>query len=364
MKFFHPFELKSYIAWNLMKISCMACVLFLLTGCSTGLGQYRKEEITFQSADFTLVGDLLLPEGEGPHPVILFVHGDGPNNRTSGVTYPPIMKRMLGAGYATFAWDKPGTGASTGEIDRKRLVEQRAQIVLDAIEVMKEREDIDTMMIGLWGISQAGYVMPRVLEVSDDIAFMIAVSCPGEPGVEQGIYLVTAQAVCAGLPEEDRAPVESLFSGAARARTYEEHVRFKSRLKDYPELAVMSEYGVNIDVRPEDEWHADDPEGPYFWDPIEIIERTTIPVLAFFGGKDTQVDPIQGVQAYTEALTRAGNPFFRVELIPNTDHNIIISETGSLLERERRSRAGWTNYAPEYLDILTEWLTELRTHEN
>jgi pimeloyl-ACP methyl ester carboxylesterase len=187
------------------------------------------------------------------------------------------------------------------------------------------------------------------------------VSCPGESGVEQGIYLITAQAVCGGLPGEDRAPVESLFSAAARARTYEEHVRFKSRLKDYTELAVLSEYGVNIDVRPEDEWHADDLEGPYFWDPIEVIEHTTIPVLAFFGEKDTQVDPIQGAQAYREALTRAGNPFFRVELIPNTDHNIIISETGSLLEREQRGRAGWTNYAPEYLDILAEWLTELKS---
>jgi len=359
MKFFPRFELKSGIGGKPMMFT-----LLLLSGLAAGGCQSRTEEITFRSGDFTLVGDLKLPEGEGPHPVILFVHGDGPNNRTSGITYPPIMKRMLEAGYATFAWDKPGTGESTGKIDRSRLVEQRAQIVLDAIEVIKKRTDINPDMIGLWGISQAGYVMPRVLTKSEDVAFMIAVSCPGEPGVEQGIYLITAQAVCAGLPEEDRTPVESLFSAAARAQTYEEHVRFKSPLKDYPAVVALSEYGVNVGVRPEDEWHADDLEGPYFWDPIEVIERTTIPVLAFFGEKDTQADPIQGAQAYREALTRAGNPFFRVELIPNTDHNIIISETGSLLERDQRSRAGWTKYAPEYLDILTEWLTELRTRGN
>ena len=350
-----------FIGGAIVMLSVPGFILLHIPGEAVDNNQYKKEELVFRSGDFKIVGDLKLPEGEGPHPVILFVHGDGPNNRTSGVTYPPIMKRMLGVGYATFAWDKPGTGASTGEIDRSRLVEQRAQIVLDAIKVMKEREEIDPQMIGLWGISQAGYVMPRVLSISDDVAFMIAVSCPGEPGVEQGIYLITAQAVCGGLPETDRAPVESLLSAAARAQTYQEHVRFKSRLRDYPELAVLSEYGVNIDVRSEDEWHADDLDGPYFWDPIAVIEHTTIPVLAFFGEKDTQADPIQGAQAYTEALTRAGNPFFRVELIPGVDHNLIISETGSLLEREQRSRAGWTNYAPEYLDILTRWLTELRT---
>ena len=77
-------------------------------------GQARTEEITFRSGPFTLVGDLQLPPGNGPFPAVVFVHGDGPNNRTSGVTYPPIMERMLRAGYATFAWDKPGTGESSG----------------------------------------------------------------------------------------------------------------------------------------------------------------------------------------------------------------------------------------------------------
>ena len=80
--------------------------------------QQSVEEITFHSGPFTVVGDLQFPAGAGPFPVVVFVHGDGPNSRTSGVTYPPIMERMLRAGYATFAWDKPGTGESTGEIDR------------------------------------------------------------------------------------------------------------------------------------------------------------------------------------------------------------------------------------------------------
>jgi hypothetical protein len=130
----------------------------------------------------------------------VFVHGDGPNNRTAGGSYLPIMERMLAAGYATFAWDKPGSGASGGEIDRNHLLAQRSQIVLDAIDLLKQRRDIDAGRIGLWGISQAGYVMPKVLEQSDDVAFLIAISCPGGPGVEQGAYLVAAQASCGGLP--------------------------------------------------------------------------------------------------------------------------------------------------------------------
>lgn len=330
--------------------------LFLLLAFSAPT---RTEEVIFQSGPFKVVGELRKPDRQGPHPVILFVHGDGPNNRTSGGTYLPIMSRMLRAGFAVFAWDKPGTGESTGQIDRSRLVKQRAQIVLDAIAVMKERAEIDSRRIGLWGISQAGYVMPTVLTKTDDVAFMIAVSCPGQPGVDQGSYLVTAQAVCAGLPEEDAAEVRALLCAVERARTYDEYVRHKKRLATYPALASIKELGLNMRIRPEEEWHADDLHGPYYWNPIEVIERTTIPVLAFFGDRDTQVDPHHGMRAYREALERAGNKNFRVELIRNGDHNLVLSETGCLAERRNRPRSQWLKYAPPYLDILEDWLRGL-----
>jgi pimeloyl-ACP methyl ester carboxylesterase len=93
---------------------------------------------------------------------------------------------------------------------------------------------------------------------------------------------------------------------------------------------------------------------------MKVIERTTIPVLAVFGGRDTQVDPHQGVVAYRAALRKAGNPHSRVELVPDTDHNILLSETGCIAERESRSTAGWKNYPQEYLDLIEEWLTSLK----
>lgn len=337
----------------------MIVVLLLVTSC-TGQGQKSiNEEIVFYSGAFKIVGDLRLPKVESPYPVVIFVHGDGPNDRTSGVTYPPIMERMERAGYATFAWDKPGTGESTGQIDRSRLGEQRAQIVLDAVNVLKARSDIDSEKIGLWGISQAGYVIPHALSMSKDIAFMIAVSCPSVAGVDQGAYLVSSQAVCAGVSEEDAKEMRQLLAAIEKAERYDEYVQYKGWLDSLPGLGAAEIFGYRTGVRPEEEWHAPNLQGEYFWDPIEVIEQTTIPVLAFFGGRDTLVDPIQSAQAYREALEQAGNPNYLVELIPGTDHNIILSETGCLDEREKRQRSEWTNYAPEYLDTLEEWLKEL-----
>jgi pimeloyl-ACP methyl ester carboxylesterase len=338
----------------------MTAALLLVSSCTRQGQGDRIEEITFQSGLFTLVGDLRLPEGSSPYPVVVFVHGDGPNSRIAGGTYPPIMERMARAGYATFAWDKPGTAESIGEIDGNQLGAQRSQIVLDAIEMLLTRPDIDADQIGLWGISQAGYVMPRVLARSDDVSFMIAVSCPGMPGVDQGAYLVSSQAICAGVPAEDAEQMRELLAVIERVETYEEYVQIKERLDTLAGIEIASIFGYRMGVRPEEEWHGPNLQGEYFWNPIEVIEQTTIPVLAFFGERDTQVDPFQSAQAYLQALERAGNPNYRVELIPGTDHNIVLSETGCLEERETRSRWEWTRYAPEYLDILEEWLRDLR----
>ena len=211
----------------------MMVALLLLSSCTGQPQPPRTEEITFQSGSFTLVGDLRLPEGTGPFPVVVFVHGDGPADRTAFGLYLPIMERMLRAGYATFAWDKPGTGESTGQLST-RMYHQRAQIVLDAIEVMKAHPDIDRQRIGLWGISQAGYVMPLVLSMSEDIAFMICVSCgAGMSGVDEMAYQIISQAFCAGVPEEKADELRRLLSELDRARTYEtydEYVHYREVL--------------------------------------------------------------------------------------------------------------------------------------
>jgi len=339
----------------------LACCLLLvpLLNCTA---QRAAEGITFRSGEFIIVGDLTFPAGTGPFPVVLFVHGDGPNNRTSGVTYPPIMERMHRAGYATFAWDKPGTGESRGMLDPSRVLEQRARIVLDAIEVMKGRPDIDPRRIGMWGISQAGYVMPMVLERTDDVAFMIAISCAGGPGVEQGIYLLASQMVCAGHPTKDVDQLRQQIRAFTMARTWEEHVRYKAPLIDMPAFQAMAAFGQRVELGSERDWHPADPKRPYYgYDPMDMIAKTTIPVLAVFGGRDTQVDPIQGAKAYRAALDEGGNPHSRVELIPGTDHNILNSETGCIAERERRPRAGWRNYPVEYLDVIQRWLEGLES---
>jgi pimeloyl-ACP methyl ester carboxylesterase len=321
----------------------------------------------------------------------LFVHGSGLIDRTMYGAYLPIMERMLGAGYAVFSWDKPGTGQSTGQVDNTpRVYHKTAQIVLDAIKVMKTRRDIDTGHIGLWGTSQGGWVMPLVLSQSEDVAFMICVSCGGTSGLDQNVYKITVQSICAGVPEEQADELKRLLSEFDKARTYETYagyVHYRETLAALAGIASVAPETRNRRVIPEEAWQANDPEIEDWWNPIGVIEQTTIPVLAIFGDKDPNVDGIQGAFAWRKALERAGNPNYRVELLPNVGHIMEKSQTGCLEEQAQTFEqvmrdqgiesisefqtvitskepgkqppfSQWP-YDPAFLDILEQWIEAL-----
>jgi TolB protein len=315
------------------------------------------EEISFQSSAFSLVGELRLPSTEGEHPLIIMVHGAGEIDRTDSGKYLPIWERFLRAGYGVFSWDKPGTGESRGVLAQDSdVLTQRASLLVDAIQVLKGHASVDAGRIGVWGISQGGYVMPLAITLTDDIAFMIVVSGPAMDSYDQAAFLIGQLVRCAGYTEQEARTVQEKMSAGEKALTYQEYREYIVPLSENPVLEGM---GFFIRVKSEDEWLPEDRSRYGFFNPIQVIEEIIIPMLVFFGEKDRQVDPFQGAAAYKQVLQKAGNQNFRVELIPNVDHNLVTSETGCLDERDRKPSGDWLNYAPEYLDLMQEWLIQL-----
>ncbi len=241
----------------------LLAIILLLPACAAPASPASfgpVEELTFQSGPFKVVGDLRLPVGSGPFPVVLFVHGSGPAHRTGTLgLYLPIMERMLQAGFATFAWDKPGTGESTPEIDESdpNLRHMRAQILLDAIELMKTRPDIDPTRIGVWGVSQAGYVIPIALTQTKDIAFVICVSCPGESGIDQTGYQAMAFGLCEDMPKEKLAERDRLLKEMDQNRSYETYAGYQAYRKSMADLAALVPVSLNNwSVIPEETWQS------------------------------------------------------------------------------------------------------------
>jgi pimeloyl-ACP methyl ester carboxylesterase len=294
-----------------------------------------KEEMKFQSGPFELVGELRLPAGGGRHPAVIMVHGDGPASRHGAVPFGPTIGILQRNGYAVFSWDKPGSGASTGEFDGEHILTQRATILADGIEILAQHPAIDATRIGLWGISQAGWVMPLALDLRDDVAFMIVVSGGGEDSIEQLAYRLGQQLVSVGASQEDVVLFERYCALGLKATSYDEYREAMEILLQIP--GAVEQFG--FEMAEEDEWQPWRREIDSFIDPMETIERTTIPVLAFFGELDKDVDPVQGAEAYEAALQTAGNLDYQIEFLSDVGH-VLVSD-------------------PRYLRTLEEWVQRL-----
>jgi pimeloyl-ACP methyl ester carboxylesterase len=330
-----------------MKASALALALLLLASCGNGTVITEDgKDIQFRSDGFQVVGDLHLPDGEGLHPAVIVVHGDGPQTRTSTPGTNDVIRIFGQAGFAVFVWDKPGSGASTGAFDQEEKLQQRAEILAEGVQVLVDHPAIDPDRIGVWGISQAGWVMPLALEQTDDIAFMIVVSGGGEDSIEQLAYQLGQGVVCDGLTPEEGRLVEEHFPPTAKGPTYEDYTRAMEVLV---EIEGWEQFAGPA-LKTEEEWQPW-PDGiDAYFDPMTVIEETTIPVLAVFGDLDRWIDPVQGTAAYQQALTFAGNPDFHVELIPGVGHT---------MQEQTSMCGGGGSVSERYLELLAEWANKL-----
>ena len=128
-------------------------------------------------------------------PVVVLLHG---SDRGTIKDYEEFALGMLDSGYAILSYDSPGKGKSTGNSFGETF-EDRLNEVRSILDHLKARADIDANMIGLWGISQGGWICQYAAASFEDVAFIIPVSGPGVGVVEQEIYRVEQQSIAAGL---------------------------------------------------------------------------------------------------------------------------------------------------------------------
>jgi fermentation-respiration switch protein FrsA (DUF1100 family) len=120
-------------------------------------------------------------------------------------------------------------------------------------------------------------------------------------------------------------------------------------LVEIPQLRAY----YTLQIAEEDVWKPWPQDIDAFFDPMDVIKHTTIPVLAVFGELDKNVDPVQGAEAYEAASQAAGNMDHQIEVISGAAHVLMPAKTGCIGE------SGGRSYAPEYLELLEGWLQQL-----
>ena len=243
------------------------------------LSELKYSEIYFNnnSENLNLAGMLMLPEGEGPFPTAVIIHGSGPSKRNR-VWYLSVAKHLQDNGIAVILPDKRGSEKSEGEWVGANF-EELANDTTSAIEFVKSQNDFSYSTIGIIGMSQGGWIAPVAATKTNDISFVVSMSGAAVTTDEQLLH-------------------EEINSIAAY--TY----KFIAKL-----IAPITT--SNIKKR------------DYFnsiagFDPIPYWKQIDVPVFFAFGGNDKNVP----VEACIDRLKDSNLTDFKIKTYPQGGHAI------------------------------------------
>ena len=112
-----------------------------------------SQAVEFQSGGVTVRGDLYLPEGEGPFPVVVMAGGWC---YVKELRQPQYAAEFVARGFAVLIFDYRYMGASDGQPRQHLDPWEQIEDYRNAITYLETRSDIDADRIGAWGISYSG----------------------------------------------------------------------------------------------------------------------------------------------------------------------------------------------------------------
>jgi hypothetical protein len=337
---------------------------------------YSVEEVRVENTTdgVTLAGSLLIPEGEGPFPAVVFVSGSGAQDRDETLMgHKPfwvIADHLARNGIASLRYDDRGAGQSTGD-HMGSTVDAFARDASSAIDFLAEQEAVDSERIGILGHSEGGLHGPMAVLMNDQIDFLVLLAPPAEPMADLLVRQTVALERLAGVGDaaletirvSQREAVELIrdsglpdkeLADALRELANEQLAAMSpEELAESGYDSAMIEQNIKVSTTP---WF----RSLMQIDPAEYLREVTLPTLALFGEKDFQVDPEVNLEALRAALKEAGNSQVEAHILPGLNHLFQRAETGGMDEYGRIEET----ISPAVLTLISDWIDGLPSPED
>jgi dipeptidyl aminopeptidase/acylaminoacyl peptidase len=149
------------------------------------------QEISFQnlSQGIKLGGMLFIPDGEGPFPAAVIIHGSETSRRDSK-WHLTLTQYLQNNGVVVLLPDKRGSEQSEGDWHTSSF-EDLATDTLAAVSFLKDQDNVAVSSIGVIGMSQGGRIAPIVANKTTDVAFLVNVVGGAVTAREQHLFKKT-----------------------------------------------------------------------------------------------------------------------------------------------------------------------------
>ena len=227
-------------------------------------------------------------------------------------------RHFASLGLVALAFDKRGSGESQGDWTDASL-DDLAGDATAAMAFLAARPEVDPARIGVWGVSQAGWVVPLLAGRAQRPAFSIVVTGGGATPREIEMFGYRSALEAGQVPASDRARAEALLvkyfswlgSGAGREALLAE----VEHVKDEPWFKfIRIDRTMPSDAsRPKWAWVAT-------FDPAASIAQMRTPTLVVLGAGDPLGPADLSAARWKQALEGGGNPDASVQVFEDMGH--------------------------------------------
>lgn len=134
------------------------------------------EDLSFRNGETGLSGTLHLPKGGKAMAAVVVAHGASSPLRTSPL-YRHLIEMLPARGVAVFVYDRRGSGKSGGDLKTSDYP-MLADDAIAAMRMLRADPRIDAKRVGVWGLSQGGWLSLLAAARDPQTAFAVSISAP------------------------------------------------------------------------------------------------------------------------------------------------------------------------------------------
>lgn len=300
--------------------------------------QFTEQNVTVgEGTSWPLPGTLTVPTGEGPFPVVILVHGSGPNDRdeTIGPNKPfkDLAWGLACQGIAVLRYEKRTKQYSQQiitDIENITVQEETIDDALAAIQLLQNTTLINPNQIFILGHSLGGMLAPRIGQQDNNISGLLLLAAPTrhleDLMLEQTIYLAeldgnitTAEQTGINLTQEAWEKIKSLNITPGE-------VILGASLNYWEDLST--------------------------YDQVATAKNLTIPLLILQGERDYQVSLTEDYTTWYQ--TFSDNPNITLQTYESLNH-LFISGSGTPSNQEYNVPG---NVAEQVIIDITDWIEQ------